>query len=438
MRLLFCAVAPLMVVGLAGQAWSQTVVTERGDDLIALIRETVGTNPSIDAQRHAVDGLRARIAAARAAALPRADVSGAIQRRWTDNIGGTQPDAAFTSRLMSVDATWRFFDGFQTSHAVAASKAELASGEASLQSTTADTIFELLNGLAALHRDRQLQAYIGTQRDTIGARGDQTKRRFSLGEATRTDMSQADARLALAASNLDSAQGAVATSESVVIAIAGRLPLGQELPPLPRLPETLDAARSTALAANPRVLGARRDAVAAEKQIGVARAQGLPTIDAVGGAGYLGGGVPNIFIGRIPNERTSTYVGVQARVPLFQGFGERAALRRAKALYAERNSTVIATERDVLQQLTAAWTRMLAARAAIASADSAIAASRAAVGFMSRELDLGARTAGELLDAERDLLEAEARLAQLRYEEYVAQAAVLRVTGDLTVDAFTR
>jgi outer membrane protein len=170
----------------------------------------------------------------------------------------------------------------------------------------------------------------------------------------------------------------------------------------------------------------------------VARAQGLPTIDAVGGAGYLGGGVPNIFIGRIPNERTSTYVGVQARVPLFQGLGERAALRRAKALYAERNSTVLATERDVLQQLTAAWTRMLAARAAIASADSAIAASRAAVGFMSRELDLGARTAGELLDAERDLLEAEVRLAQLRYEEYVAQAAVLRVTGDLTVDAFTR
>jgi outer membrane protein len=106
---------------------------------------------------------------------------------------------------------------------------------------------------------------------------DATRDRFEIGDLTRTDVAQSEARLALATSNLETARANLIRSKEIYIQLVGREPGElQAPPPLPNLPATADSAVTVALESNPDLIAARESREAARFDRRAANASRIP------------------------------------------------------------------------------------------------------------------------------------------------------------------
>ena len=390
------------------------------------------SNPQIEAQRAAVRALEARISAARGGYLPTVEANALSQKRHL-NLIGNAGDSTFVAAEVSVEARLRLFDGFRTSNAVDISSAEMASGKAILDGTISDVLLDLLRSASDVHRDRLVRGFAQQQYDAIAEQLRGTSRRLSFGEATKTDESQATARLATSATGILSATESLEQSAAEFEAVSGRP--ADVVPPLPGLgmmPVSLEDATTIAQAESPRLLAAKATAAAAQKGISFARGALAPTVDVVGGYDYITGGIANLFTGRLPEDRSALYAGVEVRVPIFQGGRDYAEVRRAKALSDQRMSQVDQAARQVNQEVAVAWSRWKSAKAIIDAAQTAVTANERAADGVRKESIGGARTLLDVLDAQNELLAARVALERALRNEFVARATVLATIGRLT------
>ena len=81
--------------------------------------------------------------------------------------------------------------------------------------------------------------------------------RFDVGEGTRTDIAQADARLAASEIGLANADASLAVSRAAYVRFVGHTPANLTKPPQYILPTTLPAALNRGRANNPQLIAAR-------------------------------------------------------------------------------------------------------------------------------------------------------------------------------------
>ena len=109
------------------------------------------------------------------------------------------------------------------------------------------------------------------------------KDRFEVGEITRTDVAQADARLAGSVAGLAGARADYEASLAEYTRIVGQPATALEpAPAVAGLPATLDEAVTTALDLNPDFRRFKENEAAARQQVRIERADLLPQISVVG------------------------------------------------------------------------------------------------------------------------------------------------------------
>ena len=92
--------------------------------------------------------------------------------------------------------------------------------------------------------------------------------RFDVGEITRTDVAQSEARLAQSEADLAAAQAQLSVSRANYAAVVGQAPANLETPPdLPGVPTDFDAALDVALAENPGLIAAEYNLRGAEARV---------------------------------------------------------------------------------------------------------------------------------------------------------------------------
>ena len=156
--------------------------------------------------------------------------------------------------------------------------------------------------------------------------------RFEVGDVTRTDVAQSEARLRLAQAQLQSAQANLIGSRENYVRLVGVAPGTLEAPPaLPNLPVSPDAAVEVALQENPALLAARRTRDATEFDIRTARAGRLPQVGVSVSQNYFNylgsAGAGTGF--NIQQTATTTAGGLSLSLPLFQGGRVAAQVRQA-------------------------------------------------------------------------------------------------------------
>ena len=229
--------------------------------------------------------------------------------------------------------------------------------------------------------------------------------RFQVGDLTRTDVAQSDARLAVARSQLQTAQARLISSRENYIRLVGTPPGELEVPPeLPNLPADPNAAVGVALRNNPTLLAAQKSRDASAYDIDVARAGRLPRVSVNVGGNYnnyldsLGTSVG------LPNSSTAGTVGVGLTVPLFQGGRPAAQVRQAQERRAQANEQVIETERGVISQARSAYAVWRSSLEVIASSEIAVNANKLSLEGVRAENSVGNRTILDILNAEQELL----------------------------------
>jgi outer membrane protein len=406
--------------------------TASADTLREALVLTYRNNPTITGQREVLRGTDANVAIARAAGRPQVSATAGINRDLTRSgildTGSKGPTAS-----VGVDLSYPLFNGGSVRNAVRAAETRVEAGRATLRAVEGDVFTEAVAAYMDVIRDRAIVELNANNVRVLTTNLQATSDRFEIGDLTRTDVAQSEARLQIGRANFATAQGRLTSSEENYRRVIGKRPgpLAPP-PPLPPLPATSDEAARIALANNPDLIAVTRQTTAAGLDVRVARAGRLPTISSVVSGNYVNalGGAE----GTLPRTGTETSAGLNARIPLYQGGLPAARIRQAQAAEGQLLEQTIAIERAVVAATRSAFATYRAAQNAIASNDVAVRANELALEGARAERSVGTRTVLDVLNAEQELLNAQVALVTARRDAYVAGFQLLNAMGQAEAD----
>ena len=265
-----------------------------------------------------------------------------------------------------------------------------------------------------------------------------TSERFRVGEITRTDVAQAESRLAAARAARTQSEGNLQISRAVYQRLVGSPPQ-RLVAPQPLRPPVRNALEAGQIAAanNPNVVAALFDEASARDNIDIQLADLLPQLTVQGQAFRNDNQLQ-------PHTRlTGGQVTANLTVPLYQGGVEYSRVRQARQQAQQFRQTVDEQRRAATQQATQAWEQYQSSRAQVDSQRAAIRASEIALDGVQREAIVGSRTTLEVLNAEQELLNNRTNLVQALatavLQSYLLASAVGRLTAQdlgLEVDPY--
>lgn len=354
----------------------------------------------------------------------------AIYEHLDDPNPGQLQDAFSTSLdLFSRLAVW---SGGRNRRNVEAQKdAVLAAREglvAQEQQVLFDAVTAYMNVIAARETVDLQQNSVRVLTEEVRAATD----RFDVGEVTRTDVAQAEARQAQADAALVTAQGQFQIAREDYKLKVGRYPGNLAAPPpLPGTAANMEAARDLALRNHPQILQAQYTVSFAEQNVAIAEAAVLPTLSA-----RVGGNYSNLDTNAF---RTDGYdwgasVGMELSGTIYQGGALNSVFRQSKANRDNSRAALLQTTATVSEQVGRAWAVRESAAATLQATEREIQAAQIAFEGTREEATLGARTTLDVLDAEQDLLDARTSRVSAATQEQIAVYGVLASMGRLTVD----
>ena len=394
--------------------------------------QTYRTSPALMAQRAALRGLDSGAALERAGGHPQLATGVSFgQEVYTNRLRGSRGrDLTATADVEQV-----LFAGGRIRNAVSAADTRVIAGRADLRAVEGDVLSEAVAAYADLTRDRAIRDFTLDQVRSLEANLESTRSRLRVGDLTRTDVSQSEARLALAQSGLALAHGRVRFSEENFERVVGfRAGTLAPLPPLPPLPPTIEEAVDTTLSDNADVASFASRTRAAQFDVAAIRANRLPTVSAVGATTYSNAlGTANTSNGLPPgslaNSETNFVAGLSLRLPLYQGGAASARVRQAEEARSVLLEQTIQVERLAVANARAAYATWQNSLVAIAANESAIASNEVALQSVKIEQTVGSRSIIEVLNAEQELLSSRISLASAMRDAYVAAYDLLNAMG---------
>ncbi len=430
--------APLRVIALAlagGMALGATAAV--AENLADALVEAYKTHPNLAASRAALRSVDESKIQAEAQGKVRVDADasyGAVSTHGAPSglsvVSGSSSRAIDDDPFVAgVNARLPLYTGGRIENAIEGATDNVFGARAQLRAVEQDVLLAAVIAYVDVRRDTE---FVTLARNNVRVINEQLRAaqdRFSVGEVTRTDVSQAEARLASARSSLAATTGALARSREAYFAAVGLTADNlSPPPPLPDLPDTLEEATALAEANHPLIEAARHAVRSAEKDVKVAIGAKLPTISLDSRVGYSN----DIFTSG-GGETASASIGISGSVPLYTGGENTSRVRQAQALVSQRTAQVHDTARLVRQSVAVAWANLKVARALIEASRQEIRAAQLAYEGVSEEAKLGSRTTLDVLDAEQELLNARTDLVSAQRDEYVAGYNLLSSVGSLSV-----
>ena len=393
--------------------------------------EAYKTNPTLAAQRANVRAIDENVPIARASALPGVQ----LQSSYTEAV--VLPVTAFTAPARTsqtqANLTYSLYAGGSVKNGIAAADIRVQGGQAALRGTEADLFSAVVGAYMDVIRDEAIVALNRQNVKVLEVNLRASQDRFQVGDLTRTDVAQSDARSAIARGQLQTAEARLISSRESFVRLVGSAPAELEAPPpLPNLPSDPDAAVGIALDDNPNLLAAEKNGEASAYDVRVARASRLPRVDAFAGGSYTNyfGSLGNFSPTNVPPQYDrAAQLGLRLTLPLYQGGAPAARIRQAQERRAQALEQVTEAERLVISQARSAYAVWQSSLQVIASSEIAVNANKLSLEGVRAENSVGNRTILDILNAEQELLNSQVTLVTARRDAYVAGFALLAAMG---------
>ncbi len=215
-------------------------------------------NPTLTAQREGLKATDATVAIARAAGRPQISATVGLNRDLTRS-GLLDTGAKGPTVSGGVDLSVPLFNGGSVlRNSINAAKTRVEAGPSDLARGRRRRLCAAVSAYMDVIRDRAIVELNANNVKVLGTNLEATKDRFQIGDLTRTDVAQSEARLQLGRSQLSIAKardGERATYRQVIGHQPGTLAAP---PPLPPFPANADQAVQIALANNPDLIAISR------------------------------------------------------------------------------------------------------------------------------------------------------------------------------------
>jgi TolC family type I secretion outer membrane protein len=393
-------------------------------------------NPTLRAERARQRQTDEQVPQALSGWRPTVNVQGQIAYNRTDvdnapasflNANPNEPETTYPADVQ-INLNQPIFNGFKTVENVARAEATVQAGRQNLLAVEQQVLFNTVQAYMNVWRDRRIVDYrernVAVLREQLNA----AETRFSVGEVTRTDVSQARARLALSQSELATARFNLAASIANYTRFVGYAPGSLKYPKIAKLPKSLEASIKLADRLNPNILSAAFIEDAAIHSVEIEKGDLLPRVSLQASASE---GTDDLRGDPFVDVQTVVIGGV-VNIPLYQSGAEYSEIRQAKQLASQRRIQVVEQGRAVREAVVSSWSAVQATYRTIEAGRVQVAAAQTALEGVRQEYLVGSRTTLDVLDAERELVNAQILLVSEQRDLIVAAYQVLGSIGKLT------
>ncbi len=404
------------------------------ETLFEILAKTYENNPTLAAERAKLRATDEQVPQAVSGWRPTVTFTGDIGKRHLETSRSIPPtlvdNVNITPRSATLQVTQPLFTGGRVPARIRQAENVVESARARLTAVEQQVLLDAVTAYMDVVRDTAVLELNRSNEQVLTRQLEATRDRFEVGEVTRTDVSQAEARLARARADRIRAEANLEASRAAYRNIVGSDPVDLVSPGAPpNLPASRDEALSRAATNNPNVRSAEFVERAAKDNVDAVTAELLPSISL--------NGVLSKRLEQSSKRDDTEEVTVTARitVPIYQQGAVYSRVREAKQQQGQRRIEIETARRAAIQEATRAWEELLAARARIRQFESEVEANAIALEGTEQEARAGLRIVLDILDAEQELLDARVNLVRARRDEIVAGYQVLAATGDLTAKA---
>ncbi len=403
-------------------------------DLLETYHAAQGQDPVFAAARAAQRAGQERLAQGRSLLLPSVNLS--ANSTFNDNTIQYRGASPFSSRYNShgygVNLVQPLFRQ-QNWQAYSAAEVQVAQSEAQFRNAGQDLILRVAQAYFDVLLAQDNVQLAETQKTAIFEQLQQAKRNFEVGTATITDTHEAQARYDLVSAQAIAAQGNVEIKKSALqqltnSKLASLRQLGAQFKPELPQPAAMEKWVEEAQQRNPQLAVAQASAELAEKELVRNRGGHYPTLDLV--ASYSEN-FTNLGVG---SDSSSTVVGVQFNLPLFQGGATQSKWREAEANRDRAREELENTRRNIAVQTSQAYLGVVTGIAQVQALRQALQSGESLLKASKLGQEVGVRTNLDVLNAQQQLYATRRDLYQAKYNYLIGQLRLKAAAGTLVED----
>jgi len=405
-----------------GQASAQTLT----DALTAAYLN----NPTLLSRRARLRGTDEGVAQALANWRPTVTLTGDAASRHVENTNNTPPARSQHRDPVGVgiEVSQTLFRGGRTLAETSEAENNVRAERARLLTTEQNVLLDAVTAFMDVFRDEAVLRLNKNNEEVLNRQLEATRDRFQVGEITRTDVHQAEARLARATADRIQSEGDLEASRAAYRNVVGEpAPRDMVAPEQPvDLPDDEEDVLKVAVVKNPSVISAEFDRRAALDNVDDVWGELLPSVD-------LSAELTRDYQTLAETGRvTAAEVKLEISIPIYQQGEVYSRLREAKQDAAEFTLLIDQARRDATENATRAWESVQTAHARVDSFSTQIEANVVALEGVEREAAVGSRTVLDVLDAEQELLDSRVALSRAQRDEMVAIFELKSAMGQLT------
>ena len=340
---------------------------------------------------------------------------------------GTSSDTSSFPGSLSLSVNQSVYDGGRTEISVRQAETNVQTERSRLFTAEQNV---MLSGATAFVDVISARSVVELQTNNLNRLEKQleaTRERFKVGEVTRTDVAQAEARVDRAKADKIKATGDLTSSNSTYQRVFGKR-AGELQPPkkVKDLPIEITEAVNYALENNFSLIAAKFEELSALDGVSLSQSSLRPTVTVSGSASH------SETSGDADSSSTSLSLNANISIPLYQAGVVYSGIRSAKEEANRRRILVEAARRNVIETSSKAYTAWTTARAQAEALEAEVASAEIALEGVEQEALVGARTVLDVLDAEQERLSAQVRLVRASRDTFVAAYTLLSALGKLT------
>ena len=401
----------------------------RAENLLDALAAAYRYNPQLDAERARLRATDEGVARAMGDYRPLIDLRADAGRQNLQTKPSTPNEGATNPRGYLVQLVQPLFRGFRTTNAVNSAEAAVRAGRETLRAVEQEVLQDAVEAYADVVRDQAIVRLRESNLQFLNQELQATRDRFAVGEVTRTDVAQAEARRAAALGQLDFARATLKASRAGYEQVVGVAPNKLSEPSLKSslLPRNLDEAIGISSKENPAVVAALYREQGARFDVDIIRGELLPEaqLELTWQERY---GVSR----QIDEQEVGSVVG-RVNVPIYEGGIVYARVRSAKHTHISRIQEIEQNRALAQAQVAQAWARLQGARAQMESDKAQIEANRIALNGVREEEKVGQRQLLDILNAQVELIDSQVQLEGTKRNVVAFTYSVIGAIGRLNV-----
>jgi len=412
----------------------------QGQSLEEAVATTFDTHPDLRAAYTRFKASEKQVEQAQAAYLPTIDATAGIGYEYTDSPSTRRTDddtEELTRRELGIGLTQELFSGFHTQSEVERTSSATSAEQWRLYAAAEDLALEVSQIYLTLIEAEQLVALSEKNFSSHEEIYEQIKERTEAGFGSSADLSQIEARLANAHSNLIAAQNNYLDNQATFYRVVAQQPenLVIPYPDSYLLPATKEEGLQIALKNHPVIKSAFNDIDAANAQHEAAKSSYYPQVWIDLDANFndnLDG--EDGRSGDVGGENNEVVAMLRLSYNIYSGGRDDAFAKETAYQMNEAKELNRSVQRDVTEGFILSWNAYEQLNLQKKYIKMNVIASKNTQMAYQEQFKLGQRSLLDLLDTENELFEARRDYLSSEFSEIAAQYRIINAMG-LLVDA---